>query len=111
MGSDESHFYVSLTVRDKVTRPRLQTTIFEADTNRGPPACQPNALPLGQTGSHGREQADMACIVGYASHCISRRLKALGGRELLLRRVARTSKLVQVFIWLTFKLGLTLALL
>ena len=40
MGSSESHFYVSLTVRDKVTRP-----------NRGPSAYLPNALPLGQTGS------------------------------------------------------------
>ena len=29
MGSDESHFNVSLTVRDKVTRQRPQTTIFE----------------------------------------------------------------------------------
>ena len=29
MGSDESHFNVSLIVRDKVTRPCPQTTIFE----------------------------------------------------------------------------------
>ena len=29
MGSDESHFNVSLTVRDKVTRPCLKTTTFE----------------------------------------------------------------------------------
>ena len=29
MGSDESHFNVSLTVRDKVTRPCPQTTTFE----------------------------------------------------------------------------------
>ena len=29
MGSDESHFNVSLTVRDKVTRQRPQTTILE----------------------------------------------------------------------------------
>ena len=29
MGSDEIHFNVSLTVRDKVTRQWLQTTIFE----------------------------------------------------------------------------------
>ena len=53
MGSDECHFNVSLIVRDKVTR---QTTTFEergaeADSNRGPSAYQPNALPLGQTGS------------------------------------------------------------
>ena len=29
VGSDESHFNVSLIVRDKVTRPCPQTTIFE----------------------------------------------------------------------------------
>ena len=29
MGSDESHFNVSLTVRDKVTRQCPETTIFE----------------------------------------------------------------------------------
>ena len=57
MGSDESHFYVSLIVRDKVTRPCPQTTTFEERgepkrvSNRGPSAYQPNALQLGQTGS------------------------------------------------------------
>ena len=57
MGNDESHFNVSLIVRDKVTRqvstghnfPRERRA--EADSNRGPSAYQPNALPLGQTGS------------------------------------------------------------
>ena len=29
IGSDESHFNISLIVRDKVTRPRPQTTTFE----------------------------------------------------------------------------------
>ena len=44
-------------VMDKVTRQCPQTTTFEekgelkADSNRGPSAYQPNALPLGQTGS------------------------------------------------------------
>ena len=58
MGSDESHFNVSLTVRDKVTRQCPQYYNFwrerraEADSNRGPSAYQPNSLPLGQTGSH-----------------------------------------------------------
>ena len=48
MGSDESHFNVSLIVRDKVT------TFEERGTsNRGPSAYQPNALPLGHTGSFG----------------------------------------------------------
>ena len=53
MGSDESHFNVSLTVRDKVTRQcHAQTTTFQrereakADLNRSPSAY----LPLGQTG-------------------------------------------------------------
>ena len=44
MGSDESHFNVSLTVKDKVTRQCPQTTTFE---EKG----EPNALQLGQTGS------------------------------------------------------------
>ena len=59
MGSEESHFNVSLTVRNKVTRQCPQTTpLFwrerraEAVLNRGPSAYHPTALPLGQTGSH-----------------------------------------------------------
>ena len=57
MGSDESHFKVSLIVRDKpqdrVHRPQPFRTErrTEAVSNRGPSAYQPNALPLGQTGS------------------------------------------------------------
>ena len=57
MGSDESHFKVSLIVKDKVTRQCPQTTAFEekGEPKRiqtlGPFAYQPNALPLGQTGS------------------------------------------------------------
>ena len=63
MGSDESHFNVSLIVKDKVTKQCLQTTTFkderrvEADSNRGPTAYQPNALPPGQTGSHVRQDS------------------------------------------------------
>ena len=59
MGSDENHFNVSLIVMDKVTRQCPQNhNLFrrerraEAESNRGPPAYQPNALPLSQTGSH-----------------------------------------------------------
>ena len=59
MGSDESHFNVSIIVRDKVTtNQRPQTTTFE---EKGEPRrirtevpllqYQPNALLLGQTGS------------------------------------------------------------
>ena len=57
MASDESHFNVSLNVRDKVPRQCPQTPTFrrerraEAESNRGPSAYQPNAFPLGQTGS------------------------------------------------------------
>ena len=58
MGSDESHFNVSLTVRDKVTRQCPQTTTFEEKgepkrirTEVLLPQYEPNALPLGQTGS------------------------------------------------------------
>ena len=58
MGSDESHFNVSLIVRDKVTRPCPQTTTFEEKgepkryrTELLPLNYQPTALPLGQTGS------------------------------------------------------------
>ena len=56
MGSDESHFNVSLVVRDKVTRQCPQTTTFE---EKGEPKRYRTevlpltslALPLGQTGS------------------------------------------------------------
>ena len=61
IGREKSLFYyyfiISLIVRDKVTRQCPQTTTFE---ERGAPkriqteipsAYQPNALPLGQTGS------------------------------------------------------------
>ena len=53
MGSNVSHFNISLIVRDKVTRRCPQTTTFEekGEPNRGPSAYQPNALPLGQAGS------------------------------------------------------------
>ena len=54
MGSDESHCNVSLTVRDSVhkSQPFWRERTAEADSNRGPSTHQPNALPLGQTGSH-----------------------------------------------------------
>ena len=64
VGSDESHFNVSSIVRYKVTRQRPETTIFEdkrraeADSNRGPSAYQPNALPLGQTSSQEEKNAE-----------------------------------------------------
>ena len=58
VGSDESHFNVSLIVRDKVTRQCPQTTTFEETgkpkqirTEVLPLASLTNALPLSQTGS------------------------------------------------------------
>ena len=45
VGSDESHFYVSLIVRDKVTRQRPQTTTFFE--KKGEPKRNPTeVLPL-----------------------------------------------------------------
>ena len=43
MGSDESHFNVSLTVRDKVTRQCPETTIFE---EKGEPKQIQTEVPL-----------------------------------------------------------------
>ena len=55
MGSDDSHFNVSLIVKDKITRQYTGHNFWmkrrgEADLNRGASVYQPNTLPLGQTG-------------------------------------------------------------
>ena len=56
MGSNESHFTVSLIVRDKVTRQYLQTTTFEEKgepkqiRTEVPLLTSLTPLPLGQTG-------------------------------------------------------------
>ena len=57
MGSDESHYNVSLIVRDKVTRQCLCTTAFE---EKGEPKRNRTevSLPLGQTGSLGLSKQD-----------------------------------------------------
>ena len=58
MGSAESHFYISLVVRDIVTRqcplrPQLLKRKAKRIRTEAPlSAYQPNTLPLGQTGSH-----------------------------------------------------------
>ena len=60
MGSNESHFNVSIgsdgqihkTVSTNHNLFELRERRAEAVSNRGPSAYQPNALPLGQTGSH-----------------------------------------------------------
>ena len=75
MGSDESHFNVSLMVKDKVTRPCPQTTIFwrerraEAVSNRGPSAYHSTALPLGQTGS--KNYAQKCAWNLFSRECLS----------------------------------------
>ena len=62
MGSNKSHFNVSLIVRDKVSNKPVSTDHnfwrerrAEVDSNRGPSSYQPNALPLGQTGSQNND--------------------------------------------------------
>ena len=59
MGSDESHFNVSVdsdgqSHKTSVHKPQpfWRERRAEAVSNRGPSAYQPNALPLGQSGSH-----------------------------------------------------------
>ena len=59
MGSDESLFNVTLIVRDELSHKTVSTDhnfwrerTAEAESNRDPSAYHPNALPLGQTGSH-----------------------------------------------------------
>ena len=61
VGSDESHFNVSLIVRDKVTRQCPQTTTF--DEKGEPKRNRTEVLPLGQTGSH----PPAASIVAFIS--------------------------------------------
>jgi len=59
MGSVEGHFNVSLTVMGEVTKTAPINHNFwrerrpETESNRGPSAYPPNALPLGPTGSRG----------------------------------------------------------
>ena len=76
MGSDGSHFNVSLIVRDKVTRHCPQTTMFfktkgkPVESSKRASAYQPNTLPLGQTGSQATHQTGQAyinilCIVSF----------------------------------------------
>ena len=64
MGSDESHFNVSVgsdgqSHRTVSTNHNLfEIKGVEAVSNRGPSTYQPNALPLGQTSSHKEGQTD-----------------------------------------------------
>ena len=64
MGSDESHFNVSVGSDGQSHRTVstnhnlfLRERRAEAVSNRGPTAYQPNALPRGQTGSLGAEES------------------------------------------------------
>ena len=70
MGSGRHHFNVSLILTDKVTNETVSTdhTFWrerraEEDSNRGPSAYQPKALPLGQTGSRSRKICLLPVIV------------------------------------------------
>ena len=94
MGSDESHFNVSLIVRHKITIqcPCIDHDFWrerraETDSNRGPSAYQPSALPLGQTGSRmqwpwprclltGRCHCQMACKSCLLSHTTTTKVSA-----------------------------------
>ena len=78
MGSDESHFNVSVG-SDGQSRKTVSTNhnLFEekgraeAVSNRGPSAYQPNALPLGQTGSPAGLHALVCYTVSVARACAS----------------------------------------
>ena len=67
MGSDESHFNVSVG-SDGQSHKTVSTNhnLFwrerraEAVSNRGPSAYQPNALPLGQTGSFFQDEDEFS---------------------------------------------------
>ena len=64
--SSKSHFNVALIVRDKVSNKTVSTDHnfwrerrAEVDSNRGPSSYQPNALPLGQTGSQNNDSINV----------------------------------------------------
>ena len=69
MGSEESHFNVSVGSDGQSHRsvhkpqPFWRERRAEADSNRGPSAYQPTALPLGQTGSHKPQQSENIDVV------------------------------------------------
>ena len=79
MGSDESHFNVSVgSVGQSHRTVSTNHNLFEEKgelkrvSNRGPSAYQPNALPLGQTGSQGHSKAKP---VIYIYMCVCRPLR------------------------------------
>ena len=76
MGSDESHFNVSVgSVGQSHRTVSTNHNLFEGKgepkrvSNRGPSAYQPNALPLGQTGSRSEAGtgADLISVISAAS--------------------------------------------
>ena len=75
MGSDESHFNVSLIVRDSHKTMSTNHNFWrerraKAVSNRSPSAYQPNALTLGQTGCH---QTSVTAVAdeGPSQSCVS----------------------------------------
>ena len=74
MGSDESHFHVSAGSDGQSHRTvSANHNLFEEKgepvSNRGPSAYQPNALPLGHTGSQEGE-GDFKPIIYLSLHCL-----------------------------------------
>ena len=86
MGSEESHFKVSLIVRDKVTRQCPQTTTFEEKrepkryrTEVLPLTSLPTALPLGHTGSHAHKRFKRTLFIPKYRAQMEKWLNALRG--------------------------------
>ena len=69
MGSDESHFNVSVG-SDGQSHKTVSTNnnLFEekGEPKRGPSTYQPNALPLGKTGSHRQSTCGWLCVYRYS---------------------------------------------
>ena len=78
MGSDESHFNASLTSCEGQSHKTVSTDHnfsrerrAEAESNRGPSAYQPNAVPLGHTGPRSLYTAQWSRCAVYAVGVVS----------------------------------------
>ena len=110
MGSDESHFNVSVNVRDKITRQAGSTNhnLFE-ETGEPKPgseprtsAYQPNALPLGQTGFRAERGGGQPLLSltryrlsvahGLRAALVGRLLKLAACRQVIVRQAPETHK-------------------
>ena len=83
MGSDETHFNISLTVRDKVTRQCPQTTIFEEKgepkriraevpplTSLMPITARPNRLTANYMARNCRLYVTLFCFSVFVCFCV-----------------------------------------